>query len=192
MCGISGSVSVRRSPELIDIVDAIAESQQARGPDFRKVAVIELPVLTAVLGHNRLSIVDVAERSHQPMWDAARQRCIVFNGEIYNFVELRNELTSLGHSFMTTSDTEVLLAAFAQWGNDAVERFNGMFAFALVDSQTQTVQLVRDRFGVKPLYYALTAAGVLFASTPTCLARSIRLEPDLDYHLLTRRGDVAV
>jgi asparagine synthase (glutamine-hydrolysing) len=181
MCGISGAFSIRRSQHLVDIVHSIVTSQHSRGPDFNRVSVVELPSVTAVLGHNRLSIVDVGDRAHQPMWDHARRRCIVFNGEIYNFVELRAELTSRGHTFATTSDTEVLLAAFAEWGDAAIERFNGMFAFALMDTQTNTLHLVRDRFGVKPLYYAIGREGVVFASTPTCLASTTHLEPNLKY-----------
>src|SRR5262245_53474213 len=103
------------------------------------------------LGHRRLSIVDLSPGGHQPM---GRGNCwIVYNGEVYNHVELRAELEALGHSFRSRSDTEVILAAYEQWGVDCLHRFNGMFAFVIYDRARGTLLAARDRFGVKPLYY---------------------------------------
>ena len=115
------------------------------------------------------------------MWDSERRYCLVFNGEIYNYVELRKELVALGHSFSTRSDSEVILEAFKEWGVRAAERFNGMFAFAIFDKGEECLYLFRDRFGVKPLYYFVDENELYFASTCGVLARRLRLEPNLDY-----------
>ena len=135
-------------------VDWIVESQHCRGPDFQAVETINGRAAGVVFGHNRLSIIDLSAAGNQPMWDVDRRVCLVFNGEIFNYVELRAELVALGHRFASTCDTEVILEAFKQWGTDAFSRFNGMFAFGLLDIRDDRLYLVRDRFGVKPLYYA--------------------------------------
>lgn len=106
------------------------------------------------LGHRRLAIIDTSSAGHQPMLSADERYVITFNGEIYNYRELREELRSKGHKFRTDSDTEVLLAAFAEWGSDCLTRLNGMFAFAVWDEQERTLTLARDHVGIKPLYYA--------------------------------------
>lgn len=117
------------------------------------------------LGHRRLSIVDLTAAGHQPMCTMDRRQWIVFNGEIYNHVELRAELEALGHRFISRSDTEVILAAYRQWGTQCLARFNGMFAFILFDCAARRVFAARDRFGVKPLYYRVLLDGaVSFAS----------------------------
>lgn len=116
------------------------------------------------LGHRRLSIVDVSPLGHQPMQDDAKGLSIVFNGEIYNHVELRKQLAAQGFVFRSYSDTEVLLTAYASWGEDCLKRLNGMFAFALYDSRQQKVFLARDRAGEKPLFYRLTDNTLQFAS----------------------------
>lgn len=125
-----------------------------------------LPEDTRVcLGHRRLSILDVSPAGHQPMSYEDGRFWIVFNGEIYNHPKLRQELESLGHHFFSRSDTEVLLAAYAQWGESCLGRLEGMFAFVLLDRTTKTVLAARDRFGIKPLYYWISPAGILaFAS----------------------------
>jgi asparagine synthase (glutamine-hydrolysing) len=116
------------------------------------------------LGHRRLAIIDLSAAAHQPMQDTGGGLCIVFNGEIYNFADLRQELIAKGHSFHTHSDTEVILAAYREWGTDCVARLNGMFAFALYDGRRRQLFIARDRAGEKPLFYA-PADGVLrFAS----------------------------
>ncbi len=119
----------------------------------------------AALGHRRLSIVDVSPGGHQPMCSANRRFWVVYNGEIYNHIELRHELKAAGHKFITHSDTEVLLAAYREWGRECLHRFNGMFAFILLDIEAERVFIARDRFGVKPLYFWPSPAGFLaFAS----------------------------
>jgi asparagine synthase (glutamine-hydrolysing) len=121
--------------------------------------------IRVVLGHRRLSIIDLSSTGHQPMCTRDRACWIVYNGEIYNYLELREELRALGHAFETESDTEVILAAYRQWGAACLSRFNGMFAFVLFDRGRDTLFAARDRFGVKPLYYWVSPEGLLaFAS----------------------------
>jgi asparagine synthase (glutamine-hydrolysing) len=129
---------------------------------------------TLGLLHRRLSIVDLSPSGHQPMCDPAGRHWIVFNGEVYNFVELRHELAALGETFRSTSDTEVILAAYRRWGRDCLARFNGMFAFALWDGERRELFCARDRFGVKPLYYQWDGRRLAFASEPDALALTQR------------------
>ena len=161
MCGIAGSLALRDGlppPDLADIA-AMVGALRHRGPDeaglYRD--------RRAGLGHARLSIIDLAT-GQQPLSDERGTTWIVFNGEIYNYVELRTELTSLGHSFRTHSDTEVIVHAYQQWGGDAFARFNGQFAVAIWDSATETLVLARDRLGVRPLYLCEHAGRLWFAS----------------------------
>ena len=107
----------------------------------------------AVLGHRRLSIIDLSPTGHQPMSSEDQRYICVYNGEIYNFRELRQELEEAGAEFVSASDTEVLLAAYRTWGVDCLQRFNGMFAFVIVDRVRGELFAARDRFGIKPLYY---------------------------------------
>src|SRR5688572_10454816 len=124
------------------------------------------------LGHARLAIIDL-DSGVQPMWDAPGQKVIVFNGEIYNYRELREQLEAKGFTFRTHSDTETIGAAIAAWGIDGgLQRLRGMFAFALYDTAKRTLLLARDRVGIKPLYYARTRDGVLFGSEPKALLAS--------------------
>lgn len=181
MCGISGFFSANSSGLGESLVARIVRHQNKRGPDAQAVSTVSAQEPHVVLGHNRLSIVDLSEASNQPLWDHERRVCVVFNGEIYNYLELRNELRRLGHEFHTQGDSEVILEAYKEWGIDAVERFIGMFAFALWDTATRELWLVRDRFGVKPLFYRQGPEGVAFASTPTVMAQYFGLDPNLDY-----------
>jgi asparagine synthase (glutamine-hydrolysing) len=161
MCGIAGLFTVS-SPKPVDPkrVAAMAEVLAHRGPDGS--GVWTAPGIG--LGHRRLSIIDLAT-GDQPMRSADGKLALSYNGEIYNFREVRAELEPLGHSFRTESDTEVILAAWRQWGPDCLSRFNGMFAFALYDSDSDSLFLARDRLGVKPLYWTTLADDSLaFAS----------------------------
>ena len=180
MCGVSGALG-RPSPDLLPTIVNIVRAQRRRGPDHQKVESIDAGAWTAVFGHNRLSIIDLNAEANQPMWDHSRRYCIVYNGEIYNYLELRDVLEKLGHSFRTKSDTEVILEAFKAWRTAAFARFNGMFAFACLDREQKRLWLVRDRFGVKPLYYHDTPDRLSFASMMTPLARELGLEPNLAY-----------
>ena len=135
-----------------DTPSAVYQSGLAYAPQSLLTQFVPSHSLLA-LGHRRLSIVDLSPAGHQPMCDPSQRYWVVYNGEIYNHLELRAELENLGHSFLTHCDTEVLLAAYAQWGESCLHRFNGMFAFLLYDRLEQTLFAARDRFGIKPLYY---------------------------------------
>lgn len=130
------------------------------------------------LGHRRLSIIDLSDAGHQPMLDA--EISLVFNGCIYNYVALREELIELGHEFRSHSDTEVILKSYRQWGMDCVSRFEGMFAFAIWDDHQQQLLIARDRFGIKPLYYAPVEGGVRFASNTQALLALGGIDTDID------------
>ncbi len=161
MCGIAGIFHLETQKPVDPIrVTAMTDALAHRGPDGA--AVWTAPGVG--LGHRRLAIIDLAT-GDQPMASADGRHVIVFNGEIYNFREVRATLEALGHAFRTRSDTEVILAAYRQWGGACLDRLNGMFAFALHDAATQSLFLARDRLGVKPLHYArLSDGAVLFAS----------------------------
>jgi asparagine synthase (glutamine-hydrolysing) len=137
-----------------------------RGPDHQAVEVLRGG---AILGHARLSIIDLCARANQPMHDRGRRYWITYNGEVYNFAEIRSELQGRGHVFETTSDTEVVLQAIIEWGAGAFRRFNGMFALAVWDSQERELLVARDRFGKKPVYYTQIGGGFSFASELTGL-----------------------
>jgi asparagine synthase (glutamine-hydrolysing) len=160
MCGIAGLVSLTDRPPDGALVDAMLERLIHRGPDDE--GCVDLG--SAVLGMRRLSILDPTPAGHQPMISRDGRYTIVHNGEIYNFLELADELTSLGHTFTTSSDTEVLLAAFAAWGPACVPRLNGIWAFAIWDARERSLFLSRDRFGVKPLFLAEGSGNLAFAS----------------------------
>jgi asparagine synthase (glutamine-hydrolysing) len=161
MCGIAGFGLT--SPSAVEPrLAAGCDSLRHRGPDDSGIWFSE--DRRVGLGHRRLAIIDLSPAGHQPMVDRAGELVIVFNGEIYNFKDLKPELAAKGHCFHTASDTEVLLAAYREWGLDCLSRLNGMFAFALYDSRNRTLFLARDRAGEKPLYYHHDASGVRFGS----------------------------
>ncbi|HEV3048989.1 MAG TPA: asparagine synthase (glutamine-hydrolyzing), partial [Longimicrobium sp.] len=164
MCGIAGALSpAAPEAELRRTGEAMSGALLHRGPDDGG-AWVDAPA-GVVLAHRRLSIIDLSAEGHQPMHSADGRWVVVFNGEIYNFPALRDELASLGHAFRGGSDTEVLLAAVLQWGvRGAVERFLGMFAFALWDRRERELHLCRDRLGEKPLYYGWAGGAFLFGS----------------------------
>lgn len=181
MCGIAGSFSAAADGRAETVVRAVVQSQAARGPDVQAVEIVSSRTPQVVLGHDRLSILDLTPASNQPLWDRERRCCIVYNGEIYNYIELRGELNRCGHAFSSQGDVEVILEAFKEWGIEALGRLVGMFAFALWDMADGSLWLVRDRFGVKPLYYYWDSRNLYFASTPTVIAREMGLKPNLDY-----------
>ena len=166
MCGITGFWNLStdlNGEEIHNIVQQMLLPLLHRGPDSGGVWADES--MGIALGHRRLAIVDLSPEGHQPMLSANGRYAIVFNGEIYNFLALRQELTEYGHKFRGHSDTEIMLAGFSQWGVEgAIERFNGMFAFALWDRQERLLHLGRDRLGEKPLYYGWMGQTILFAS----------------------------
>nr|WP_273544203.1 asparagine synthase (glutamine-hydrolyzing) [Luteimonas saliphila] len=160
VCGIAGIVRLDGVHVSADQIGQLTDLIAHRGPDDAGVHV-DGPV---GLGHRRLSIVDLSPAGHQPMSCADGSLWIVFNGEIYNHASLRAELVALGHGFRSTTDTEVILAAYRQWGEACVQRFEGMWAFAIWDRTRQRLFCSRDRLGIKPFYYALTSTGLAFAS----------------------------
>jgi asparagine synthase (glutamine-hydrolysing) len=159
MCGIAGILDPTPGADHIEPLARMTAALLHRGPDGSG-TLHRAPIW---LGHRRLSIIDL-DGGHQPMTNAAESLWVVYNGEIYNYVELRHELTALGHCFRTKSDTEVILHAYDAWGTDCVRRFNGMWAFAIWDSKSETLFAARDHFGIKPFYFAQHAKRFLFAS----------------------------
>jgi asparagine synthase (glutamine-hydrolysing) len=159
MCGISGIARFTDKAECEKKVRTMNSLIAHRGPDAEGMWSNN----HCVLGHRRLSIIDTSEAGNQPFQIDNGELVIVFNGEIYNYLELRKELEST-HTFSTQTDTEVILAAYKKWGIDCVHHFFGMFAFALWDEKQEQLIIARDRLGVKPLYYAETAQGLVFAS----------------------------
>lgn len=174
MCGISGLVRAgARSATPNDVlrIGRSCTNLRHRGPDGQGQESVRCVAGEATLGHTRLAIIDLDERGLQPMWSSDQRFCIVYNGEIYNYRELRARLEALGHHFRTTTDTEVLLAAWVQWREDALPLFTGMFAFAIVDVERSTVTLARDAFGVKPLFFSVQEGRLAFASEIAALRR---------------------
>jgi len=167
MCGIAGELNTTGGLASASAVEAMNASQAPRGPDG---AGLHLHGRIA-LGQRRLKIIDLSERAEQPMTDPVLGLTVVFNGCIYNYKELRQALQALGYAFFSEGDTEVVLKAFHAWGERAPERLQGMFAFAVAERDSGRISLVRDRLGIKPLYYAESKGRLRFASTlPALLA----------------------
>src|SRR6266480_1773583 len=159
MCGICGIFDKSGAPIDRRSLESMISRLQHRGPDGNGHYVDR----EIGLGHRRLSIIDLGGGA-QPIANEDGTLQIVFNGEIYNFVELRKELEAFGHGFKTRSDTEVIVHAYEQWGTNCVKRFNGMFAFAIWDKRKRELFLARDHLGIKPLYYVTVGSRLLFAS----------------------------
>lgn len=174
MCGIAGELRFDGGAPEPDALKQMSARLARRGPDgsgFWQ----DGPVAFV---HRRLAIIDLSERSHQPM--IAEGLTLVFNGTIYNYPELRHELHQRGHAFFSDGDTEVILRAYAEWGEACVEHLHGMFAFALWDSRRQHLFLARDRIGIKPLYFARTEKYFRFASTPQALLAAGDVDTAID------------
>ncbi len=195
MCGIAGIISSKGIE--LKALEAMSASLRHRGPDgygfmlYSPRSGMQLSLNRDLAGnrsgghilgfaHRRLSILDLSETNLQPMVALSGQYCLIYNGEIYNYQELRTELEELGHTFKTKGDTEVLLKAYEQWGLGCLERLNGMWAFALFDSRSRQVVFSRDRFGIKPLYYTIQNNTIYFASEIKGLlaVSSLRCEPN--------------
>ena len=157
MCGLYGSVGFDPDRKRIDLV-------AHRGPDGDGWQELASPAGPVALGHRRLSIIDLSDGGAQPMSDPTGTLHLVFNGEIYNYVELREELKAKGEVFQTTSDSDVLLRAYSVWGLECLSKLRGMFAFLIWDERQKRLVAARDRFGIKPLYCYATPNGVAFAS----------------------------
>jgi asparagine synthase (glutamine-hydrolysing) len=175
MCGISGIFDQSGAPADRLLLERMTDTLDHRGPDGAGYFVCG----EIALGHRRLSIIDI-DGGAQPIGNEDGTVQVVFNGEIYNYIELRETLTSLGHVFKTRSDTEVIVHAYEQWGLDFVNRLNGMFAFALLDASTKTLILARDHLGIKPLYYTTIGSQLLFASEIKSLMQHPGFRRDVD------------
>jgi asparagine synthase (glutamine-hydrolysing) len=162
MCGIAGIYNLNKNHVDKGEIDLLTDALSSRGPNGRGVWFNEDKNLA--FGHRRLSILDLSSAGGQPMLSADGRFCITFNGEIYNFIEIKSELISLGYNFLSDSDTEVILNAFQEWGKDMLYRFNGMWAFGIYDNVNKELFLSRDRFGVKPFYYFFDNSKFIFAS----------------------------
>ena len=196
MCGIAGLHAFGRARFDAAAIEAMTQALAHRGPDdfgFAAFAPDQMPLAWAregeagdapaqtAMGNRRLKILDLSPAGHQPMRDAAGDLWVAYNGEVYNYVELRSELAALGHEFHSGCDTEVVLRAYAEWGTGCFARFNGMWAVAIADRRTGELVLARDRFGVKPLYVARIADGIAFASEVKALlaAPGVERRPNL-------------
>lgn len=193
MCGIAGILNYGGAPVAPPVLKAMTDAIEHRGPDGEGHWIEE----GIGLGHRRLAIIDLSPLGHQPMLSHDNRYVLSYNGEIYNFRELRTELEAMGYPFRSQSDSEVLLTAWAAWGAGALERLNGMFAFAIWDRREKTLTLARDRYGIKPLYIAQSASGITFASeqkgilarpgVPVQIDREALLEYFTFQNLLTER-----
>ena len=181
MCGIVGIVN-KKEPRLESIILSMRDTFPWRGPDGKGSAVFQEDGVA--LGHRRLSILDLSQAGSQPMSDESGALTVVFNGEIYNFIELAEELKDVGYRFKTGTDTEVLLAAYHKWGEKSLSRFNGMFAFAIWDSQKKEMFIARDRLGIKPLYYFFDGSKLLFASEIKAILKALSSKPEIELTLI--------
>jgi asparagine synthase (glutamine-hydrolysing) len=192
MCGIVGSIQTGKSEPFLDQVTRAMDHMVHRGPDgqgFEKFVVTDGTAAntvgtsgsaTVLFGHRRLAIIDLSDTARQPMSTPDDRFHLIFNGEIYNYREIGAELESLGHTFRTSSDAEVLLIAWQRWGITLLPRLTGMFSFAVLDRENATVLLARDPFGIKPLYYFQSRDNLVFAS---------EIAPLLNFPGVSRRAD---
>jgi len=169
MCGIAGLISPNGSPQ---IVDRMVTAMRHRGPDDQGVEAVGGSAVQVILGNRRLAIIDLSAAGHMPMYDPQTGNWITYNGEVYNFAQVRAELMALGDTFQSGTDTEVILRAYARWGHACVDRLQGMFAFAVWDLAAQELYLVRDRMGKKPVYYCQSSGQFVFASEVRTLLAS--------------------
>ncbi|MBY0531576.1 MAG: N-acetylglutaminylglutamine amidotransferase [Xanthobacteraceae bacterium] len=190
MCGICGEIRSRGDAASAAVTEAISGNLKHRGPDAGGVYAQR----NVALGHRRLSILDLSPAADQPMIDAELGLAIAFNGCIYNFRDLRGELEAKGYRFFTGGDTEVILKSYHAWGARCVERFKGMFAFAIAERESGRVVFARDRLGIKPLYYTDNGGRFRFASTLTALLAAGGVDTSIDpvalHHYLSFHGAV--
>ena len=175
MCGIAGILAFNHAPVDAVALNAMSEPLKRRGPDGGK-HFIEGSIGFA---HRRLSIIDLDPRSNQPMFDEQTGNYLVFNGTIYNYKILREQLRSKGYTFKTEGDSEVILKAYAQWGENCVKELLGMFAFAIWDVKKRSLFMARDRLGIKPLYFAKTDQALYFASNTQSILATGKIPKDL-------------
>ncbi|SLM32607.1 Asparagine synthase family amidotransferase [Desulfamplus magnetovallimortis] len=175
MCGICGEIFIDNHPVSLESVKKMKQVMEKRGPDSDGLHKED----SIVFGHRRLKIIDLSEKSSQPMIDRELGLSIVFNGAIYNYPELRKVLQEKGYNFTSTGDTEVILKAYHAWGESCVKKFNGMFAFAIYNNKDKSVFLARDRLGIKPLYHARTPNSILFASSLPAIVATDKVDSEI-------------
>lgn len=180
MCGIIGSYYISSDPKKDIRLKKSLDSLRHRGPDNVGLEHFELSNGFLYLGHLRLSIIDLSEAGHQPMFSKDERHIIVFNGEIYNYLELKKELKNLGYKFSTDTDTEVLLNAWIEWGEVSLKKLVGMFAFVVFDKEQKKLFCARDAFGIKPFFYSLENGEFNFASEINALVKLFPEIPRLD------------
>jgi len=178
MCGICGYIG-DLDPS---IISHMTKTLRLRGPDDSGIEFFRNDMVA--FGHCRLAIIDLTEAAHQPMFNRDRTICITYNGEIYNYLELRKELEKSGYQFRSQSDTEVIIACYERYGKEMVSRLNGIFSFAIYDVRDRTIHIARDHVGVKPLYYALSNGIFLFASEIKAILAANVLKPEINSQAL--------
>ncbi len=179
MCGIAGLI--HQNPE--NYIAKMLKSIEHRGYDNEGVFVSQSfgnEQLKTCLGHRRLSIIDTSSAGNQPFFSAYKRFVFTYNGELYNYLDIKNELEAKGYQFQTDSDTEVLINAFQEWNVESLAKLNGMFAFAVWDDLEKTLTIVRDRAGIKPLYYAKIGEKFVFASEIKSILASKLIKAELD------------
>ncbi|MCF6212744.1 MAG: asparagine synthase (glutamine-hydrolyzing) [Flavobacteriaceae bacterium] len=206
MCGIAGIIEFYTAVNQVAAIKNMTQSMQNRGPDDEgfllcnntitpyfgdnsyKNRGAKAHINTAenikskiIFGFKRLSIIDLSDNGHQPMCDSSKKYWIVFNGEIYNYKEIRRELISLNHTFHSNSDTEVVLKSYIEWGEKALQKFNGMFAFAIYNSSINEIFMARDRVGIKPFYYFKNNDRFVFGSTIKSIIDSKLYQPEINW-----------
>ncbi len=160
MCGISGIINFDGKPVEPVLVNTMMDAMKHRGPDDQGVLIRK----NIGLGFVRLSIIDLSDLGHQPMQDRSGRYFIIYNGEVYNFIEIRKELIKKGYLFNSNTDTEVVLYSYIEWGESCLERFNGLWSFCIYDLKEESLFLSRDRYGIKPLYFYHDKNQFIFAS----------------------------
>ncbi len=180
MCGIVGGWFKEAGSGLGEKLSCALSSLKHRGPDNHQSELIDFGTGSVALGHARLSIIDLTSAASQPMSSVDKRYSIVFNGEIYNYLEIRDELMESGCQFSTSSDTEVLLQAWIAWGESCLTRLKGMFAFVVLDHQERTLTCVRDAFGIKPFFYSFDDGNFIFASEISALLKLLPAMPDIN------------
>ena len=180
MCGISGIFNLNGEPVSPVLLRRMTDAIAHRGPDGEGFYINK----SVGFGHRRLAIIDTSPAGHQPMITSDERFVLTYNGEIYNFQELRLRLESLGHQFRSKTDTEVVLHAYVEWGEECVKYFNGMFAFAIWDNTRQELFLARDRYGIKPFYYTFVGQTFLFASEQKAILTNPDTQREIDLEAL--------
>ena len=180
MCGIAGIFNLNGEPVSPVWLRRMTDAIRHRGPDSEGFYIDSF----VGLGHRRLAIIDLSRAGHQPMITEDKEFAITYNGEIYNFQDLKAELEVLGHKFRSRTDTEVVLHAYAQWGVECLKRFNGMFAFVIWDKRRQELFIARDRYGIKPLYYTFSGTTFLFGSEQKAILAYPEIQKAVDFEAL--------